>query len=249
MNRLPVLFVDDSDINLAVAEVQCNELGIDCVLRDSGDAAISIIAEQGFSAIVTDIGMPGMDGIELCKAVRSDANSEIAGLPIIAVTTNITDDYRQLLLASGFNDALERPLEIEVLAQLLESWCGGKQVRSSASGLQGAPDCPIDLQLLSSLIGTDDPSSTREWLQLFLRLFPETLSDVSAAVLDRNSAELKKSAHKGKGSARSTAASRLSTLMAELESSDESPDWQAIEKTLDDAKTALEEIEDYLEDL
>ncbi len=242
---MTVLVVDDSDINLAIVEVQCAELGIDCVLKESGETALEALASQKFSLVLTDIAMPVMDGIELCRALRANTDSSIAQLPIVAVTSNVTDADRHQFTEAGFNDVLEKPIEIEDLSRIFDRWISGKNVDTQQTG-KSNQDAVIDLDKLPSLLGTDEPAKLREWLELFIRLFPENLAAIAEAINAKDGSQLKQAAHKAKGSARSAAASRLADRLAELEKSALDGDWNYINTLVCSAEADFGAVEDFV---
>src|SRR5713226_5647970 len=66
-----VLLVDDQPANLQVLEVMLAPTGCECVRAKSADEALLALLNQDFAAIVLDIRMPGMTGLELASLIKS----------------------------------------------------------------------------------------------------------------------------------------------------------------------------------
>lgn len=81
-----VLIVDDVEFNREILQFQLEQLGINCLLAESGKEAINIFDKNNIDIVFTDISMPGMDGIELSKILRKKNKN----IPIIAVTARAT---------------------------------------------------------------------------------------------------------------------------------------------------------------
>jgi PAS domain S-box-containing protein len=131
--RMPygkVLVVDDVATNLDVAKGLMLPYGltIDCVL--SGPEAIEKIrkAEVKYDAIFMDHMMPGMDGIEAARVIRSEIGTEYARtVPIIALTANALAGNEEMFLGAGFNAFIAKPIDIMRLDVLLNQWVRDKQ--------------------------------------------------------------------------------------------------------------------------
>ena len=112
---LPLL-VDDIDLNLHILALHLRSLGIhDTLQAESGEAALEIARQRRPSIVFTDLWMPGMDGAQLARAIRSDP--ALAGIPVVAVTAD--DDASASFDASVFDDILVKPLVTEKIADCL----------------------------------------------------------------------------------------------------------------------------------
>jgi signal transduction histidine kinase/CheY-like chemotaxis protein/HPt (histidine-containing phosphotransfer) domain-containing protein len=135
--RMPygkVLVVDDVPTNLDVAKglMLPYGLAIDCVL--SGPEAIERVRQGAvkYDVIFMDHMMPGMDGIEATKIIRSEIGTEYAGtVPIIALTANALAGNEEMFLASGFNGFLAKPIDIFKLDGALNQWVRDKQTEET----------------------------------------------------------------------------------------------------------------------
>jgi PAS domain S-box-containing protein len=109
-----VLLVDDQPANLLALEAALDSLGVDMVRAMSGPAALAALEKQDFAAVLLDVRMPGMDGFEVAREIRSRARSRFT--PILFVTAGDDPDEAMLsAYALGAVDFLAKPLRTEVL--------------------------------------------------------------------------------------------------------------------------------------
>ena len=119
-----VLIVDDVEANLYVAEglLKPYKLQIDSVM--SGFDAIDKISEgDKFDIIFMDHMMPGLDGIETTKRLRSLGYSA----PIIALTANAVVGQADIFLENGFDDFIAKPIDVRQLNAVLNKMVRDKQ--------------------------------------------------------------------------------------------------------------------------
>ncbi|CAN7484430.1 ATP-binding protein [Phenylobacterium sp. LjRoot219] len=111
---LHVLIVDDNATNRLVAATLCEMFGCSSEAVEGGLAAVQAAASGRFDLVLMDIKMPGVDGIEATRRIRSGAGVW-SQLPIIAVTANADPSDAAFYRASGMNGVVEKPLKPERL--------------------------------------------------------------------------------------------------------------------------------------
>jgi signal transduction histidine kinase/ActR/RegA family two-component response regulator len=116
-----ILLVDDIDINLEVASFMLNSFGITPETASGGREAVEKVKANEYDIVFMDHMMPGMDGVEAAKAIRSLGTSG-AAVPILALTANAVSGAREMFLANGFNGFLSKPMEPDDLAEALLTW-------------------------------------------------------------------------------------------------------------------------------
>ena len=99
-----------------------HDLGYEPEVFEFPDKAITAIKANRPAAILTDLNMPDISGIELTRQVRQVFNKET--LPIIMVTTQNEANDNEAALAAGVNGILRKPFTAETLAKALSDWAG-----------------------------------------------------------------------------------------------------------------------------
>jgi PAS domain S-box-containing protein len=114
-----VLVVDDNrDAGESLAAI-LTHLGARVWIALNGSEAIELFARHKPDVVLLDIGMPSMDGYEVARAIRARDDGALARL--VALTGWGQDEDRRRSMAAGFDDHLVKPVEIQVLTQLLRS--------------------------------------------------------------------------------------------------------------------------------
>ncbi len=113
-----VLIADDNKVNQLVLGEMCRKLGFAVTVADDGSNALALLEQQGFAAVLTDLHMPGVDGLELVRRVRAKAG---ARLPVVVLTAGLVPEEREACLEAGADDVLSKPLRLGELQACLEA--------------------------------------------------------------------------------------------------------------------------------
>ena len=112
-----ILIVDDDERNAYAAVEALAELGHELVVARSGEDALKQLLSEEFALILLDLHMPGMDGYETIREIRSRPQS--ADLPIVAVTAKAMKGDRQKCIQAGASDYVSKPVDIDHLVSVL----------------------------------------------------------------------------------------------------------------------------------
>ena len=108
-----------SVIDLAAAEMELLSMtGVEVDTAENGKEALEAFAAAPlgrYLAILMDIRMPVMDGLEAAKAIRALPKQDAGSVPIIAMTANAFDDDRTLAYRAGMTGYIVKPLDIDTL--------------------------------------------------------------------------------------------------------------------------------------
>jgi signal transduction histidine kinase/CheY-like chemotaxis protein len=118
VNDAKVLVIDDNQVNLEVAEGLLRKYGIDVETAMSGQDALEKVKNSIYDIIFMDHMMPGMDGIDVTKAIRAMRGRHFSDV-IIALTANATPDAQKQFRLAGMNDFLPKPIMIPQLQDVL----------------------------------------------------------------------------------------------------------------------------------
>ena len=115
-----ILLVEDNEFNQEVAIDLLSDAGLLVELAQNGQAALDMVRRCHYDAVLMDMQMPVMDGMEATRLIR--AEGRFAELPIIAMTANAMAVDRDRCLAAGMNDHIPKPIDPEQLFETLLRW-------------------------------------------------------------------------------------------------------------------------------
>jgi CheY-like chemotaxis protein len=128
LNYARVLVVDDLQTNLDVASgmLRKYKMQVDCVTN--GNEAIKLITAGTpiYNAIFMDHMMPGMDGLEATRIIRTLDTEYAKNITIIALTANAVAGNEQMFLDNGFNAFLSKPFSVMSLHSIIQRWIRDK---------------------------------------------------------------------------------------------------------------------------
>lgn len=114
-----VLLVDDDADAREFTTTLLQQRHAEVTAVDSGRKALSLLETVSPTVLVSDIGMPDLDGYALLRQVRAAVTSHDGYLPAIALTAYARELDRQLALAAGFDEYLPKPLDAEALVSII----------------------------------------------------------------------------------------------------------------------------------
>jgi len=117
---LKLLIVDDVPLNLMVAAALLKPKGHIIETAANGHKALEMASNNDYDAILMDVHMPGMDGMEATRRIRNGANTQRAAVPILALTADVDVRQKALFMASGMDATVGKPWELKVLEKELK---------------------------------------------------------------------------------------------------------------------------------
>ena len=119
-----VLLAEDVEVNAEIMEMVLEMRGIKADIAENGRIAVEKFAEASeghYDAILMDMRMPEMDGLEATRTIRAMDRADAKTIPIIALTANAFDEDVQRSLQAGLDAHLSKPVQPDVLFETLES--------------------------------------------------------------------------------------------------------------------------------
>jgi len=190
-----VLLAEDNEFNRRLVVLNLRHMGITCDAVADGTQAIESALARDYDLVLTDLQMPGMDGIEMVGWLRRSGY----GRPIVALTANATARDREQCLDAGCDDFLAKPIDRGALFRVLSKY------------LEEAPD---DMGDDASELEDDEFSALR---QAFLGALPGRVAAIREALQGRRWDELRSQAHQLKGVAGSYGYPALGEAAAVIE--------------------------------
>jgi CheY-like chemotaxis protein len=112
-----ILLVDDEPINREVAMMQLEDVDLLVDVAEDGEEAVSIAQKNSYAAILMDMQMPKLNGLEATRLIRQLPGYQ--NVPIIAMTANAFAEDKAQCLMAGMNDFLSKPFMPEELFAIL----------------------------------------------------------------------------------------------------------------------------------
>ena len=122
LEGLKILLVEDNEMNREIATDILEDNGVTVFAAEDGDIAVDMVkkAKKGdYDVVLMDIQMPRMNGFEATKAIRALEDPALAGIPIIAMTANAFEEDRKRALASGMDEHIAKPINIEKMKEAI----------------------------------------------------------------------------------------------------------------------------------
>ncbi len=122
-----VLLTEDNMMAAAIAEELIGMTGADVEHAENGKLALDMLLERDpgyYDIVLMDIQMPVMNGYEAATAIRAEAGGrpDLGDIPIVALSADAFAEDIRHAHASGMNDHMSKPLEIETLVRMLQKW-------------------------------------------------------------------------------------------------------------------------------
>jgi len=116
---MKILIVDDFSTMRRIIKNILRDLGFNNTHEaDDGNTALPMLKSGGFDFLITDWNMPGMQGIDLLRAVRSDPN--LSSLPVLLVTAEARRDQIVLAAEAGVNGYIVKPFTAQTLKEKID---------------------------------------------------------------------------------------------------------------------------------
>jgi len=211
--RDTVLLAEDNPVTQLMMRRFLEQLGYEADVIGNGAAAVRRALERSYVLVLMDWQMPGMDGLDAAREIRSREDPE-RRVPIVALTAHALDEHREQCLAAGMDDFLSKPVEFEELARVLEKWTGVEAAAPTAIAGEGFDR--VD-QRLAEFEGRLGREGTQGIVALFLSQGPERLADLGAAVDQGDAHEAARQAHQLRGTCCHLGTERILEMAGRME--------------------------------
>jgi two-component system sensor histidine kinase/response regulator len=208
-----VLVVEDSLVNQELIKRLLEKWGHSAVLAENGLRALSLMESEKFDALLMDVQMPQLNGLEATAAIRDRERSRKTHIPIIALTAHAIEGDREKCLGAGMDDYVTKPIDPEQLFEAIERALSRARTPNNTGRSNG--DAPASDALIQRFDG--DIELLRALAGIFANSAPAQLSQISAAIARRDAKALALAAHALKGSVSTFHARRAVEAAAVLE--------------------------------
>jgi CheY-like chemotaxis protein len=178
--RLRILLAEDNAVNQAMVVHILQRRGHAVMAAGNGRQAVELLGrEEPFDAVLMDLEMPEMDGLEATAAIRAMEDDAARRVRIIAMTAHALGGDRERCLAAGMDGYVSKPVRPEELIRAVE---GGEVPVEIAARFDG------------------DRGLLRRLAAIFVKDCPKKMSDIKKAIEGKDPAALRQAAHALKGS-------------------------------------------------
>jgi len=226
-----VLLVEDNKLNQEVAEGLLASAQVTIDIAENGEEAVRMVAAVAYDAVLMDMQMPVMDGIEATRMIRADP--KYAALPIIAMTANAMASDRDQCLAAGMNDHIAKPIDPDDLFAVLNRWtkrrpsAGNGAAHPAAANDATPAGAPAGLDSAPRIAGLDTQTAMRRCggslkrYEMLLRMFvdqeAQSVDAIRGALATNDYATAARIAHTLKGTSANLGASELAAAASAAE--------------------------------
>ena len=205
---LHILVVEDNIFNQKVAVGLLQKQGHTIAVVANGQAALDLLQQQRFDAVLMDVQMPGMDGLETTRRLRQREQGTDTRVRVIGLTAHAMEGDRQRCLEAGMDDYVAKPIKPSELSDALGRPFNGTEIAMApapADLSKALERCAGDRELLGALI------------DVFLTDCPGYLAQLQRDISAADSAALLRSVHTLKSPLGTLGLDVALTLTVELE--------------------------------
>jgi len=246
-HRYTIMVAEDNEINMTLASAILSMCLPDAEIIKAvdGNEAVRAFKDTEPDLVFMDIQMPGRSGYQAASAIR-EIEAETGGhVPIIALTAGTVNGERERCLDSGMNDYITKPVIAETIRDVLQRWLPEFECTSGSTdiGSSGAERFNRE-QLLANIDGNLELFNTLT--SIAMTSFAQGLEDITTAHSQKDMQDVKKRAHKIKGSALNMGCTILAEMAARLEEAvepDEGSVWILLQEMRDEIALIGQDME------
>lgn|GEM_PF-959761 len=245
-----ILIVDDNEINQKVAMGLLESYGFELFTASNGEQALQRLNDYPqIRLVLMDCQMPVMDGFKTTELIRGGHAGEAKSkIPIIAMTAGAMTGDREACLASGMNDYLAKPLSAGDLEAKVGIWLSASATLSTSIQPKAQANCQAivtesfwdkDASLVRLL---NDETLFLQMLDMFQQQTPELLDSIHGHFQQQEFEQVRRDAHKLKGSASAIGANGVLDCARELEAAAQTADEQQCQSVIQILTDKIEQM-------
>jgi len=121
MGKKRILYIEDNPLNKRLVRKLLSVKGYDVLEADDGLVGVEMAQRERPDLILMDINIPGIDGMEATARLKK---SEVAHIPIVALTANAMVGDRERIMAAGCDEYMHKPVSNALLWETVERFIG-----------------------------------------------------------------------------------------------------------------------------
>lgn len=202
-----ILVVEDNQINMMLINAIFSSIMPSCKIlqAENGDQALAIFMNESPDIVFMDVQLPGKDGRKITEEIRVLESGREKRIPVIALTAGAVEGEKEKCLASGMDDFISKPVEVNRIVQIMCKWL-----------IYAGEDNHFERGVFIRNIGGDIPLY-RKLLEFVKEDFPRKIEEARVSVSHKDCAKLASIAHTLKGSSLNMRFTKFAELAMKLE--------------------------------
>jgi PAS domain S-box-containing protein len=249
VRHLHLLLAEDNPINQKLAVRLLEKRGHTVVVCSSGRQALAAMERERFDAVLLDVQMPELDGLETTVAIRAREQIRGGHVPVVAMTAHAMKGDREQCLEAGMDGYVSKPLHPQKLFETLESLAAAEDplIEQSKEKNESQSPRPAGAEPAAAHQDPAEPAGRvfdeeaalarvegdrqllAELVEIFLKQCPEWTAEIREAAAEHNADRLHRAAHTLKGAAGNLGFDVVVDLAKKLERLDAAADWEAVQ--------------------
>jgi CheY-like chemotaxis protein len=223
---LSILIVEDNPTNRKVLQKILGRAGHQCTLAQDGEEGIDIIATQQFDAMVIDMNMPKVSGLEVVRFCRMMGGT-LAKTPIIIFSASVTQEARDESFAAGADAYISKPIEVSHFLNTLYRLVQANRPALASKQNEHVADAHTGQEINTSVLDSvklnnlesmsQDPAFVDELIAEFISEGRRLIGNFDRSLIRSDYAQVSSAMHALRGSALSIGATSLKQLCAYIE--------------------------------
>lgn len=257
-SRAKILVVEDTEINCKLVLKILNNCGLTCDMAYNGKEAIEAINNNKYDLIFMDCQMPILDGYEATKQIRilEEQEGKNNPIPVVAMTAHALKSDMDKCLASGMDDYISKPINIETLMNIIE-----KYIKTETINVNENENKTNDIDFVNSMeeqtkfeesndieniisdMINELAFSHNEAIKFFgeyLESLPDAINNLEISARNKDFESLKEQAHKLKGSSSNLRIEKIALIALKIEEEAANKNKKACVKLIKEIKEHLE---------
>jgi len=243
--HLRILLVEDDDVSRLVAARLLERAGHTVTAAGNGRIALSAMDAECYDAIVMDVQMPEMDGLETTAAIRAREASTGDHMPIVALTAYAMTGDQERCLQAGMDAYVTKPVRAPALLATIERLVRQGRRRHETGSLEEMVRPGIDRAALRRDTGDDRPALL-DLARRFQVESREVLDALRDGIARGDAASIERHAHRLRTSLRRVAATGARTAALRLEAAARVGDLEQAARTLATLESEIQLLEPEL---
>jgi two-component system sensor histidine kinase RpfC len=223
---LSILIVEDNPTNRKVLQKILERAGHQCTLAQDGEEGIDIITTQHFDAMVIDMNMPKVSGLDVVRFCRMMSGT-LARTPIIIFSASVTQEARDESFAAGADAYISKPIEVSQFLNTLDRLVQTNRPALASKQNEQVTGAYTDQEINASILDTvklnnlesmsQDPAFVDELITEFICEGRRLIGNFDRSLIRSDYAQVSSTMHALRGSALSIGATSLKQLCAHIE--------------------------------